>query len=112
MVIYPYKFTRFEYYKFELANYDFKIDILDLSNNNKKFIKSWKSPRHTKVFAPKSFNSLLKYFKSKIKKKPIILNLNESERILWTFLVKFLIKKNHLKEVVVNEKTWNTHAVF
>ena len=31
----PYKFTRFEYYKFELANYDFKIDILDLSNNNK-----------------------------------------------------------------------------
>ena len=107
MVIYPYKFTRFEYYKFELANYDFKIDILDLSNNNKKFIKSWKSPRHPKVFAPKSFNSLLKYFKSKIKKKPIILNLNESERNLWTFLVKFLIKKNHLKEVVIKEKTWN-----
>ena len=34
MVIYPYKFTRFEYYKFELANYDFKIDILSYEGDN------------------------------------------------------------------------------
>ena len=40
MVIYPYKFTRFEYYKFELANYDFKIDILDAFLTTTKFIKS------------------------------------------------------------------------
>ena len=114
MVLYPYKFTRFEYYKFELDDYDFKVDILDLSNSNKKFIKSWKSPRHPKVFAPKNLNSLIKYFNSKIKKKPVILNFNESERNLWTFFVKFLIKKHNLKEIIIKEKNWNikTHKNF
>ncbi len=114
MVLFPYKFTRFEYYKFELANYNFKIDILDLSNHNKKLSRSWKSSRHPKVFAPKNLISLHKYFKSKVEKKPVILNFNASESNLWAFWLKFLIKKHNLKEIVIREKAWDikTHKDF
>ena len=107
LILFPYKFTNFEYYKYELKKFKYKISILDFSYANKKFVKNaWKSSRHPKVFAPKSLKSLLNFFRHIIKKRPIILNLNDEEINLWTILVKFIIKKNNLNEIVINEKSW------
>ena len=64
LILFPYKFTNFEYYKYELEKFKYKISILDLSYANKKFVNNaWKSSRHPKVFAPKSLKSLLNFFK-------------------------------------------------
>ena len=106
LILFPYKFTNFEYYKYELKKFKYNISILDFSNANKKFVNNaWKSSRHPKAFAPKNVKSLLKFLRHIIKKRPIILNLNDEEMNLWTILAKFIIKKNNLTEIVISEKS-------
>ena len=106
LILFPYKFTNFEYYKYELKKFKYNISILDFSHANKKFVNNaWKSSRHPKAFAPQNVKSLLKFLRHIIKKRPIILNINDEEMNLWTILAKFIIKKNNLTEIVISEKS-------
>ena len=52
---FPYKFTNFEFFKYELEKFNFKIKILELSYSSKRSNKSWKSKRLSGVYAPKNF---------------------------------------------------------
>ena len=58
--IFPYKFTNFEYFKFEIKDFErkFKVKILDLSFANKVFRKVWKSRNNKLAIAPKNFTEL------------------------------------------------------
>ena len=97
LVVYPYKFTNFEFYKFELDKFKYNIKILDLSFSNKKFRNSWKSSNFRKSYSPKNFYQLVMLKNELFKNDPIVLNLNGDEKNLWTTYVKFLIKKKKFK---------------
>ena len=55
LILYPYKFTRFEYFRFELSYYEeknnYKVIIHDLSNilANKKLNNVWKDKSEKKL---------------------------------------------------------------
>ena len=97
IIIYPYKFTSFENFKFEINEYKrkYNVKILDLSFNNKFFLKSWKAVRYKKVIAPKNILELIKTLKSLIKKNTFIINLMQNENNLYTLITKFFLKKKN-----------------
>ena len=102
LLVYPYKFTNFEFYKFELDKFKYNIK-LDLSFSNKKFRNSWKSSNFRKNYSPKNFYQLVMLKNELFKNDPIVLNLNGDEKNLWTTYVKFLIKKKNLKEIIIKD---------
>ena len=77
LILYPQKFTHFEYCKYELSQlekkYNFKIVINDLSNilNNKKLNLAWTSKRYQKVLFFRSITEWIHFF-NKIKKKILL----------------------------------------
>ena len=109
IIIYPYKFTSFENFKFEINEYKrkYNVKILDLSFNNKFFLKSWKAVRYKKVIAPKNILELIKTLKSLIKKNTFIINLMQNENNLYTLITKFFLKKKKPVEIVLNDTAFD-----
>ena len=98
LLLFPYKFTEFEYYKFEISKlekkYNFKIVINDLSNilNNKKLNLAWTSKRYQKVLFFRSITEWIHFF-NKIKKKNIIIfNFVNNCYNFNSFIIKLYIK--------------------
>ena len=74
--LFPFKFTNFEYFKFEIKDFErkFNVKILDLSFANKKFRKVWKSRSNIFAKAPKNFLELKKTSKI-FNDNPVVINL-------------------------------------
>lgn len=103
LVLFPYKFTNFEFFKYELEKFNFKIKILDLSYSSKRSNKSWKSKRLSGVYAPKNFFELRNQLKSLLNKKPVVINFLDNERNAWTAYSKFMIKRKQLIEIIIRQ---------
>ena len=117
LVLYPYKFTEFTYYRFELfyleKKKNFKVIIHDLSNvvSNKKYNVVWKAKREKKAIQISSLFSWIREF-NKIKKAKNVLiydlldygNLN-----FQVFIIKLFLKfSNHsvLKHGIEEVVSW------
>jgi len=108
LLVYPYKFTNFEFYKYEIKKFKYEVIILDLSNCNKNFTKnSWKSSRYNGVISPTNIKELFFFFKNLDKKNLFVLNFCEEEKNLWVFFVKYFIKKFNLNEIQLEERIWS-----
>ena len=74
LLLFPYRFTEFIYYKFEIfkleKEYNLEVIIHDLSNivTNKKLNAEWKTKLEKKTLKFSSLTSWIFYF-NKIKKK-------------------------------------------
>ena len=95
IVLYPYKFTKFNFFQFgyDLLEKKIKIEIHDLSNLfiTKRFAKVWKVEAYTKVLKFRSFLSWLLYI-LKIPKSTIILNDTcYNFNSLYSFLIKLVL---------------------
>ena len=48
IILFPYKFTNFDLYKWEIDKLNY-YKIIDLSFTNNKYSKAWKTPRYKKM---------------------------------------------------------------
>ena len=103
LVLFPYKFTNFEFFKYELEKFNFKIKILELSYSSKRSNKSWKSKRLSGVYAPKNFFELRNQLKILLNKKPVVINFLDNERNAWTAYSKLMIKRKQLIEIIIRQ---------
>ena len=78
LLLFPYRFTEFTYYRFEISKlekkYNLKVIIHDLSNivTNEKFNAVWKTKLEKKTLKFSSLISWFFYF-NKIRKEKIII---------------------------------------
>ena len=97
LILFPYPFTEFNYYKFEISKikkkYNKQVVIHDLSQVviSKKFKKEWKTKIEKRT---KKFNSLfswIKNFLSKKNEKFLIINFIKTIN-LSSFLINIFVK--------------------
>ena len=95
LLLFPYRFTEFTYYKFEISKlekkYNLKVMIHDLSSiiNNKKLNAAWKTKLEKKTLKFSSLISWFFYFNKIRKEKIIIFNYIETKN-LNTFIIFYL----------------------
>ena len=117
LVLYPYKFTEFTYYRFELAHLaskkNIKVVAHDLSSvvSNKKYNKVWKAIREKKTIKITSLFSWISEFnKIKKTKKILIYDLLDYGNLnLQVFIIKLFLKfSKHpvLKHGIEEVTTW------
>ena len=100
LVLYPYKFTEFTYYRFELAylakKKNFKVVAHDLSGvvSNEKYNKVWKAKREKKTIKITSLYSwIYKFNKIKKTKKVLIYDLLDYGNLnIQVFIIKIFLK--------------------
>ena len=108
LLLFPYRFTEFEYYKYEIfkleKKYNLRVIIHDLSNivTNKKLNAVWKTKLEKKTLKFSSLISWISYFNKIKKEKIIILNYVESAD-LNSFIVNLLIKLSKLPVMFQDE---------
>ena len=101
LFLYPYRFTEYDYYKFEIfkleKKYNLKVIIHDLSNiiTNKKLNAIWKTKLEKKTLKFSSLISWIFYFNKIRKKKIIIFNYVETSN-LNSFIINLLVKLSKL----------------
>ena len=109
LLLFPYRFTEFTYYKFEISKlekkYNLKVIIHDLSNiiNNKKQNAVWKSKPEKKTLKFSSLISWFFYF-NKIRKEKIIIFNNIATLNLNSFIINSLIKLSKLPVIFYEEE--------
>ena len=107
IVLFPQKFTQFEYFKFEIEKYKklkYKVDIIDLSKIllSKSFNKAWKSIRSKYAIAPNSILEL--YFCLKRNKEnSIILSFLANNYTLKICIIFFIIQILKIKQIFIND---------
>ena len=110
LLLFPYRFTEFEYYKFEIfkleKKYNLRVIIHDLSNivTNKKLNAVWKSKLEKKTLKFSSLISWISYFNKIKKEKIIIFNYVETTN-LNSFIINLLIKLSKLPVMFQDEVT-------
>ena len=101
LLLFPYRFTEFNYYKFEISKlekkFNVKVIIHDLSNivSNKKFNKEWKTKLEKKTLKFSSLISWISCFNKIEKKKVIIFNFLETSNIN-SFIINLLVRLSEL----------------
>jgi len=101
LLLFPYRFTEFEYYKFEISKLEkecnLKVIIHDLSNiiASKKFNAVWKTKLEKKTLKFSSLISWIFYF-NKIKKKNIIIFNLIGTSNLNSFIINLLVRLSKL----------------
>ena len=108
LLLFPYRFTEFEYYKFEISKlekkYNLKVIIHDLSNvvTNKKLNAVWKTKLEKKTLKFSSLISWISYFHKTRKEKIIIFN-HVTAQNLNSFIINLLIKLSKLPVMFCDE---------
>ena len=101
LLLFPYRFTEFNYYKFEISKlekkFNVKVIIHDLSNivSNKKLNKEWKTKLEKKTLKFSSLISWISCFNKIEKKKVIIFNFLETSNIN-SFIINLLVRLSEL----------------
>ena len=107
LILYPYKFTEFDNYKYEISHLEkkknFKVIIHDLSNTltNERFNETWKTKKAKGAIAFTSLVSWMKEFK-KIKKKKDVLVYDFLDYSVMNFkvlLIKLILKISQLPKL-------------
>ena len=108
LLLFPYRFTEFTYYKFEISKlekkYNLKVIIHDLSNiiNSKKLNAVWKTKLEKKTLKFSSLISWFFYF-NKIKKEKIIIFNYIKVSGLNSFIINLLVKLSKLPVMLYEE---------
>ena len=108
LLLFPYKFTEFEYYKYEISKlekkYNIRVIIHDLSNivTNKKLNAVWKTKLEKKTLKFSSLISWISYFHKTRKEKIIIFNYVETLN-LNSFIINLLVKLSKLPFMFCDE---------
>ena len=108
LLLYPYRFTKFEYYKYEISklekNNNLKVIINDLSDiiSNKKLNAVWKTKLEEKTLKFSSLISWIFYFNKIKKKKTVIFNFLDSSNFK-SFIIVLLIKLSKLPVLFYDE---------
>ena len=108
LFLFPYRFTEFFYYKFEISKlekkYNLKVMIHDLSNiiNSEKLNAVWKTKLEKKTLKFSSLISWFFYFNKIRKKKIIIFNYIKTQN-LSSFIINLLIKLSKLPVMFFEE---------
>ena len=108
LLLFPYRFTEFEYYKYEISKlekkYNLKVIIHDLSNvvTNKKLNAVWKTKLEKKTLKFSSLISWISYFHKTRKEKIIIFN-HVTAQNLNSFIINLLIKLSKLPVMFCDE---------
>ena len=108
LLLFPYRFTEYDYYKYEIfkleKKYSLKVIINDLSNvvTNKKLNDVWKTKLEKKALKFSSLLSWIFYF-NKIKKERIIIFNHIQTSNLNSFIINFLIKVSKLPIMFYDE---------
>ena len=108
LFLYPYKFTEFEYYKFEInqfKKYKINIRISDLSLIliKKNFYNEWKSRGAKDVKKHESILDFFNYLKKIKKKNLIIVNFLQNHHTVKTFIIRLIIKSFNIPQIHLNE---------
>ncbi len=103
LFLYPYKFTNFEYFKFEIEKYKklkFKILVSDLSKIllSASFYNEWKSKRSKEATTPSSFIEFYRYLK-KNKKNLLIINFIQHHYSFKSIVIFLIIKILKIKQI-------------
>jgi hypothetical protein len=108
LLLFPYRFTEFTYYKFEISKlekkYNLKVIIHDLSNivTSKKLNSAWKTKLEKKTLKFSSLISWFFYF-NKIRKEKIIIFNHIKTSNLNSFIINSLIKLSKLPVMLYEE---------
>ena len=104
LFLYPYRFTEFEYYKFEInqfKKYKINIRISDLSLIliKKNFYNEWKSRGAKDVKKHESIIDFFNYLKKIKKKNLIIVNFLQNHHTVKTFIIRLIIKSFNIPQI-------------
>lgn len=96
IVLFPQKFTQFEYFKYEIEKYkklDYEVNVIDLSNIilSKSFNKIWKTKKFKYAITPNSILELYFYLKRN-KENSIILSFLANNYTLKICIIFFIIQ--------------------
>ena len=105
IILYPCKFTEFEYFKFEIENYkklDYEVNVIDLSNIvfNKTLNKVWKTKRYKYAIVPNSILEFYFYLKRN-KENSIILNFSAFTYTVKINIILFIIRLLKIKQILI-----------
>ena len=105
LILFPYPFTEFHNYKFEIARlkkeYGIEVIINDLSHivSNKHFNKAWKTRIESQSIKFKSLFSWFKYF-NKIKKEKIFIYNYIPNNNFVSFVINLIIRFSNLPVII------------
>ena len=108
LFLFPYKFTEFEYYKYEISKLEKKnnlnVIVNDLSEiiNNRKFNEIWKTKAEKKTVKFSTLFSWIAYF-NKIKKKNVIIFSHLQTSNLSSFIINLTIRLSKLPIIFYEE---------
>lgn len=107
IILYPYKFSNFEYFKFEINYFKrlgYRVCIVDLSNilSTKKFNNVWKSKKYKYAILPNSIIDVFNLLKKN--RKSIIINFNYSLYNIFNCIILFFIKILKIKQIFIEDK--------
>ena len=108
IILYPYKFTNFEYFKFEIEYFKrlgYRVCVVDLSNilQSKKFNNVWKSKKYKYAILPNSIIDVFNLLKKN--KESIVLNFNFSQYKIYNCIILFFIKILKIKQVFIEDRS-------
>ena len=107
IVLFPQKFTQFEYFKYEIEQYkklDYEVNVIDLSNIilSKSFNKIWKTKKFKYAITPNSILELYFYLKRN-KENSIILSFLANNYTLKICIIFFIIQILKIKQILIND---------